>query len=187
MGGFRAGLLVGGLAVAVVGLIIALLGALNDSGGNQKTVIVKKTETARPERSSGGGADGGTPRSRPGPRSDGMLERVAFTSPIGNLICLMTSHSVKCAASEFEYTPPAEPSSCSLPGWGHVVGVGKTGAGEFICTDNAPADPSSPALPYGKGVLLGSFACASKETGIRCANRDTRHGFQIAREQIQLF
>jgi hypothetical protein len=25
------------------------------------------------------------------------------------------------------------------------------------------------------------------EAGIRCANRDTRHGFQIAREQVQVF
>jgi hypothetical protein len=42
-------------------------------------------------------------------------------------------------------------------------------------------------LPYGEGVLVGPFACGSSEAGVRCANRDTGHGFQLAREQVKLF
>jgi hypothetical protein len=182
-GGFKTGLPIGALVVAVVGLGIALLLALDDDDDRptSKTVIVK-TEADAQEPSSSSSSPSSTTTT-----PEQNAEPVAFTSPSGNLVCLMTTTSVRCAASEFEYAPPPQPSSCSIPGWGHVIGVDTSGAGEFICADNAPADPNSPALPYGEGTLVGPFACLSMEAGIRCANRDTRHGFQIAREQVQIF
>jgi len=182
-GGFKTGLLIGALTMALVGLGVALLLALDNDDDRQtsRTVIVK-TEADAQEPSSSSSSPPTTSTT-----TEQNSEPVAFTSPSGNLVCLMTTTSVKCAASEFDYEPPPQPSSCPIPGWGHVIGVDASAAGEFICADNAPADPNSPALPYGEGVLVRPFACLSTEAGIRCANRDTRHGFQIAREQVQVF
>jgi len=181
--GFKTGLLVGGLAMAVLGLGVALFLALDDDPLASKTVIVKThAESQRPAPPSVS-----SPRTSTEPEQGPHSEPVAFSSPSGNLVCLMTTTSVRCAATEFEYEPPPPPPGCSIPGWGHVVGIDTSGVGEFICADNAPANPDSPALPYGKGALVEPFACLSTERGIRCANRDTRHGFQIAREQVQVF
>jgi hypothetical protein len=49
------------------------------------------------------------------------------------------------------------------------------------------ADPGLPVLPYGRAVSFGGILCDSQETGVRCVNRATGHGFRVARASFDLF
>jgi hypothetical protein len=111
----------------------------------------------------------------------------AFTSPTGNIVCQVTAQEARCGLLEYNFDPPPRPSSCTLPGWGHTVGVGTSGAGGFICAGDPPASLDEPPLAYGRFVVVGPFACASFRAGVRCANRDTRHGFTVARGGVQVY
>jgi hypothetical protein len=178
---FRTGLLIGLLAAAVVGLVIALV-VTNDDSSSSTTVTaatIPPSATASTTTSTTNTATTSTTTS---------TAAVAFRSPSGNIVCRVTSDSATCGITEFSYQTPSPPASCTdSQGWGHVVGVRGSAAGNFVCADNQPAEPSSPILAYGRAVLVGRMACGSGPRGVRCANRDTRHGFQIAREQVQFF
>jgi hypothetical protein len=58
-----------------------------------------------------------------------------------------------------------------------------------------PATPGSAAerpgssrrLGYGEAVQLAGVVCVSRETGVRCENRTTLHGFSISRTAYELF
>ena len=49
------------------------------------------------------------------------------------------------------------------------------------------ADPGLKVLAYGQGVSYGGIVCDSQETGVRCVNRATGHGFRVARASFDLF
>jgi hypothetical protein len=112
---------------------------------------------------------------------------VTFQTPSGNIGCLVTTEHALCGIREFTYSPPPQPADCDLPGWGHTIGVEATGSGDFVCADSLLAGPDAQVLAYGRGVLVGPFACGSSSDGLTCANRDTRHGFFISRDQARTF
>jgi hypothetical protein len=178
-GNFRLGLLIGVLAAAVVGLVIALV----VSNGSSTTTVTEATSvtassTTATTSTTNAATTSTTTSSTP----------VAFRSPSGNIVCKATSDSAVCAITDFSYQTPSPPASCAdSQGWGHIIGVQGSASGNFVCADNQPAEPSSPTLAYGRAILVGRIACISSPKGVRCANRSTRHGFQIAREQVQLF
>lgn len=177
---FRTGLLIGILAAAVVGLIIALIVSNNDSPSS--TTVTAATISSTTPSTPSTTASTTTPLPRVSSTS------VAFRSPTGNIVCKVAVDEAVCGVTDFSYQPPSPPASCAdSQGWGHVVGVQGSASGDFVCADNQPADPSSPILAYGRGVLVGRMACLSSPKGVRCANRDTRHGFEVSRDQIQLF
>jgi len=49
------------------------------------------------------------------------------------------------------------------------------------------ADPGLRVLAYGQAVSFGGIVCDSQETGVRCTNRATGHGFRVARGSYDLF
>jgi hypothetical protein len=67
------------------------------------------------------------------------------------------------------------------------VGVGTRGAGGFICAGDPPAGLDEPPLAYARFVLVEPFVCASFRAGVRCGNRDTRHGFIVTREDVRVY
>lgn len=179
---FRTGLLIGVLAAAVVALVIALIVSNDDSSTTTVTSVASTAPTesgtttspARQTTTATTTTESSTP--------------VAFRSPTGNIICKVSADEAVCSINEFSYRPPPPPSSCvDSQGWGHAVGVQGSGSGNFICADNQVADPGSPVLAYGRGVLVGASVCASSHDGVRCANRDTRHGFLLSRQRVQLY
>ena len=179
---FRTGLLIGVLAAAVVGLVIALVLTNDDSSSSTTTAVAavtpSTTTSTTTTTSSTTSTTSTTSSSTP----------VAFRSPSGNIICKVSIDEALCSINEFSYTPSTPPTSCTdSQGWGHVVGVQGSASGDFICADNQVANPSSPMLAYGRAILVGQMACASSQDGVRCANRDTRHGFLISRGVVRLF
>lgn len=180
---FRTGLLVGVLAAAVVALGLVLI--LNGSDSNSTTTVTS-VATTRPTTSATTTATTASTSSTT--TTTESSTPVTFRSPTGNIICRVNSDEAVCSINEFSYRPPPAPSSCvDSQGWGHVVGVQGSASGNFICSDNQAANPSSPALAYGRGVLVGASVCASGPDGVRCANRDTRHGFLLSRERVRLY
>ena len=182
---FRTGLVIGGLAVAVIALVIALI--VNSGGGSETTTTIQSVANPAPPTTTTSTTGTATPSAGRKTTSPAGAS-VGFRSPSGNIVCKVAGNGAQCAITEFSYTPPSPPASCAdSQGWGHVLGVEGSASASFVCADNQPADPNSPVLAYGRGVLVGRMACGSTQGGVRCANRDTRHGFLISREQVRLF
>ena len=64
------------------------------------------------------------------------------------------------------------------------MGAGKA---ELTCATDTVADPGLQVLQYGQAVSFGGVVCDSQETGVRCVNRATGHGFRVARASYDLF
>jgi hypothetical protein len=109
-----------------------------------------------------------------------------FASPTRNISCAMISDQVRCDLVQTTWTLPPKPADCrGAYGAGAVLG-GST-AGELSCVTDTIADPALPVLPYGQGVRFAGVVCVSSETGMRCQNTATGHGFRVARASYDLF
>ena len=172
---FRTGLLIGGLAVTVIGLALALILTSGGGGGEESDTT---TEAATANTTTAPTTESTTTTTTP-PQA-----YYAFVTPSGNIVCRITNEDATCGVKEFTYVPPLQPASCELSGWGHSLGVGTSGPGGFVCRGDPPASFSSPVLPYGQRHTLGSFNCLSSEDGVRCVNRKNGRGFAVSRERF---
>lgn len=109
----------------------------------------------------------------------------AFQSPSRNLGCEITSGGVRCDVLKRSFKPPSKPRSCRLD-YGHAVSIGRSGRGRFLCAGDTAAGRGR-RLAYGRTIRRGRYRCKSLQSGIRCANMRTGHGFALARERYRLF
>lgn len=58
--------------------------------------------------------------------------------------------------------------------------------GTLTCASDAASDPGLKVLQYGQAVSYGGIVCDSQETGLRCVNTATGHGFRVARASYDL-
>src|SRR3954452_17726915 len=181
-GGFKMGLLIGGLAVAVVGLGLALiLSSGDDSSGTATTTVASTTSTTEPTTSQ----EATTPTPS---RTTAAHGPVSFASPTRNIVCRVTENEATCGILEFNYSPPPDVGGCGTGRWGHELAVGLAGAGGFICANQPPAEPSRAAvLAYGYVLALGPFRCGSSRIGLFCQNRQTHHGIALSRDHARAF
>ncbi|OLT15833.1 hypothetical protein BJF78_15450 [Pseudonocardia sp. CNS-139] len=109
-----------------------------------------------------------------------------FATPSGNIACLLQAGEARCDVRNRTWPIPPAPASCTLDyGTGTVVAAGRPG--ELSCVGDTIADPSLPELAYGQGVRLGDLVCVSRETGVRCEDERSGHGFAVARASYDLF
>jgi hypothetical protein len=109
-----------------------------------------------------------------------------FATPSGNIACAMSAAEVRCDVAQRSWTiPPAPPGCAGEFGAGTVLAG--TGRGELSCVSDTLADPGLKVLDYGTAVRRDGVVCASRETGVRCENESTGHGFQVARAAYELF
>lgn len=111
---------------------------------------------------------------------------VRFVTPSKNIACSMSSREVRCDVAQNAWKLPAKPGGCTGDFGGGAV-LGRTGSGELVCASDTVADSSSKVLEYGTAVWRDGVLCASRETGVRCENPQTKHGFQVARAAFDLF
>jgi hypothetical protein len=110
---------------------------------------------------------------------------VSFTSPSGNVGCVIDPTAVRCDIIERDWSPPARPADCEFD-YGQGINLSAGEAPNFVCAGDTTLG-GGPPLAYGQSVTAGPLQCDSAETGIRCFDSTTRHGFAIAREQYRVF
>jgi hypothetical protein len=108
-----------------------------------------------------------------------------FSSPSGNIGCAIDDGSARCDVGEYDWQPPPRPASCDFD-WGGSVNVSGNGPGEVGCVSDTTRGAGK-ALPYGESIEAGSFRCTSAEDGMTCENRDSGHGFFLARETYRVY
>ena len=111
---------------------------------------------------------------------------VGFTSPSGNIGCILADGTVRCDVAERDWAPPPRPSDCpDFTDYGQGITLGTTGRASFVCAGDTTLG-SGPALPYGQFEAGGGVSCSSESSGMRCSNSDG-HGFTISRQDYTLF
>jgi eukaryotic-like serine/threonine-protein kinase len=109
-----------------------------------------------------------------------------FATPSGNIACVLAPGEARCDVRERSWQIPQAPADCDLAfGTGAVLTAGQEG--QLSCVGDTLADPSLEELAYGQAVRLGDVVCSSRETGVRCEDERSGHGFAVARASYDLF
>jgi hypothetical protein len=108
-----------------------------------------------------------------------------FSSPSGNIGCVMVRSGARCDVREHDWTAPPKPAWCELD-WGSGASVGRRGRGSVVCAGDT-ALGGTRVLAYGDRERVGRFRCLSRRSGMRCVNHRNDHGFLISRQRLRLF
>jgi hypothetical protein len=110
-----------------------------------------------------------------------------FTSPSGNIGCMIESTYVRCDIAQRDWSPPSRPPDCpTVTGYGQGIELSAGRRPQFVCAGDTAYSNADP-LAYGDSISLGVLRCTSAESGINCLDTGTGHGFSISRQGYQLF
>ncbi|MFD1534730.1 DUF6636 domain-containing protein, partial [Pseudonocardia aurantiaca] len=173
------------VAVAAIAVVAVVL--LNRGGG-------APPPTAAPQATGGPQA----PPAAPSAAADGVQVfdvatdnrfgsgSARFATPSGNIACALATGEARCDVRERSWQIPATPAGCDLAyGTGAVLTAGQKG--KLSCVGDTLSDPSLQVLAYGQAVRLGDVVCTSRETGVRCEDGRSGHGFAVARASYELY
>lgn len=111
---------------------------------------------------------------------------VGFTSPSGNIGCILTDDMVRCDIASRDWEPPPRPADCpDFTDYGQGISLSPIGPATFVCAGDTTLG-SGPVLEFGEFQAGGGMSCDSELPGIRCTNSEGR-GFVISRQAYQLF
>jgi hypothetical protein len=168
---------VGAFAVlCLLGLIFGLRGLfapVGESGGPQQRAAAT---AKRPVPRTSPGGDGSSKAAPP------PAEGTAFSSPSGNIRCLVGPAQARCDISDRAWQPPTKPSSCTQT-WGQGLRLTATSA-QPVCADDALGGGAR--LAYGQSVSSGQFRCSSGQDGVTCRHGPSGRGFTISRSAYTL-
>jgi len=180
------------VAVLLVGGVVGAIALTSRSGGGVRTTAPSASAVAAPTAAPAtGSVDPGTgltlvdvaPFGADGPR---------FTTPSRNIACLLTDTSptgdgeARCDVAQTTWPLPPKPADCA-GAWGGGASVSGVERAQLTCASDTVADPGLRVLEYHQAVSYGGVICDSQETGVRCVNRATGHGFRVARASYDLF
>jgi hypothetical protein len=171
------------LAVVTVLLLVACSG-----GGGKKAAAGQGATTSTAQAGAGAGAStlGSTTASGGQDGTSRALSLKTFSSPSGNIGCVLESTSARCDVRQHIYTTGLKPDSCKLD-WGDSLEVSNQGLVDWVCHGDTVVQPGAAVLPYGKSSRQGAITCDSADTGITCTQRPSGHGFLISRERYRIF
>jgi hypothetical protein len=109
-----------------------------------------------------------------------------FQSPSGNIGCVVGGGLARCDILEHTWPTPPKPEGCPVDYGNGVIVLGGH-PGEYTCAGDSVFSPSAPVLGYGEKITKNRFTCTSKTSGMRCANRNSGHGFFLSRQTVRLF
>jgi hypothetical protein len=137
------------------------------------TTPTKTTPTKKPER---------PPKQLPH-----VVGSIAFfSSPSENIGCLIGQNGVRCDIREKSYVEPPRPAECQLD-FGQALEVGTADQeAQFVCVGDTVLGAGK-ILRYHTSTVVGRFGCTSRESGMTCYNLETRHGFLVSREVVDVF
>jgi hypothetical protein len=182
------------VAVLVVGGVVGAITLTSRGGGGVLTTTTAPSPTAAAAPTAApatGSVDPGTgvtlvdvaPFGADGPR---------FTTPSRNIACRLTDTSptgdgdARCDVAQTTWPLPPKPTDCAGT-WGGGASVSGAERAQLTCASDTVADPGLRVLAYRQAVSYGGVVCDSQETGVRCVNRATGHGFRVARASYDLF
>jgi hypothetical protein len=174
-----------------VGLILVGLsvGLLSGCGGQDSTPTASspsmqpaKTARAIPTESPAGATKRQAPDAS---EPDEAADLVGFTSPSGNVGCIIDSAYVRCDIAERNWSPPPRPADCEFD-YGQGISLSRGEEAAFVCAGDTALGGGKP-LDYGQSVSAGLMQCDSAESGVTCRDTKTGHGFTIAREAYRVF
>ena len=124
----------------------------------------------------------------PPPADTEVSGLTSFSSPSGNIGCLIDRESVRCDIAERDWQPPAKPADCKLD-YGQGLTLAAGGGAEFVCAGDTAlnATTSGAPLPYGESISAGLLRCESAESGISCREIESGRGFSLSREAYEIF
>ena len=106
----------------------------------------------------------------------------SFRTPSRNIACALYANVLRCDVLSGLRPPPR--ARCELDWTG--VSLGIRGRARPTCAGDTVYDRRAPVLRYGESWRRRGFSCASRRTGLRCANAAGR-GFELARERWRVF
>lgn len=165
--------------LCVVGAVIAVV-SLTSGGGTIEPAGGAPSVAGAPDPSSSGPAEAAPDAA--GPPAGG--DTVTFSSPSGNIGCALDSAGARCDIAAHDWEAPEQPETCTAT-WGDGVVVGPEGSG-YVCASDTKVGAAT-VLEYGSVAERGTVRCASEETGMRCEDTSTGHGFEVARATVELF
>jgi hypothetical protein len=165
--------------LCAAGLFLALQ-ALTAGGGDGGA---QPSPGAARDASAGAAPAPAPAASAPGATQQPAPDQVAFSSPTGNIGCVLSSAGARCDIADRSWQPPAKPETCTLSwGQGLVVGPGGTA---FVCAGDS-ALGAAQKLDYGKDIQRGEYRCLSSQDGIRCSGGPSGAGFNISRGSYEI-
>jgi len=181
------------ISSALPGVMVAgLLAACGTGGAETQTETVVRTVRDPPAMTVPSEPPAGTDTTERPPREPARRPRPetadldSFSSPSGNIGCVVTPIAARCDIRERDWAPPPPPPGCELD-YGQGLEVPAGGAADLVCAGDTALDPQHRVLSYGDEVEVGLLTCASAEDGVTCRDRETGRGFFIARERYELF
>ncbi len=90
-----------------------------------------------------------------------------FSSPSGNIRCLISAEQARCDIVQRSWQAPAKPASCAQK-WGQGVSLNQQKSA-LVCSDSLLS--GGPELAYGAEIERGPVSCTSSTTGISCSYR----------------
>jgi hypothetical protein len=111
----------------------------------------------------------------------------AFTSPSGNIGCILDRGGVRCDIGKRDWEPPKRPASCNENlDYGQGIDLRAGAKPAFVCAGDTTLG-AGPELEYGHSAAMGLITCKSEESGVTCRDIESGRGFTISTERYELF
>lgn len=108
-----------------------------------------------------------------------------FTSPSGNVGCILDSTYLRCDIAKRNWAVPPRPADCELD-YGQGIALTPGEPAVFVCAGDTTLGGAD-VLAYGRSITRGALSCTSAESGISCRDTGTGRGFSLSRQVYQLF
>lgn len=145
----------------------------------------RSSPTPTPAASAGFGDRDPAPATPSGAVTREIVASYDFVTPSKNIGCFMSADSARCDIAKKSWKAPPQPADCDLA-WGNGLSVDADGRAAFVCAGDTVMGGSQ-TLPYGESVRVGDLVCSSAETGVRCTDEPSGHGFRLSRQSYDLF
>ena len=111
-------------------------------------------------------------------------ELTSFSTPSGNIGCVMDPEYVRCDIRERSWEPPPPPADCELD-FGQGIELANETRAHLVCAGDTTLGAEE-ALEYGETSRVGPYRCVSAAAGLTC-QAESGHGFFLSKETYELY
>jgi hypothetical protein len=173
-------------AVFAAGVVsLALIAGCGSDDDETTTAIETSSATGAPATTTEPSPD--TEQPGPGqkpPPEPEPQELTRFSTPSGNIGCVMDPEYVRCDIRDRDWEPPPAPADCELD-FGHGIELANETRAQLVCAGDTTLGGED-LLEYGETSRVGPYRCVSAAAGITC-EAQSGHGFFLSEEAYELF